>query len=153
MNNTDCFVLFVLDEQHYALHLSAVTRIVHAVEITRLPKAPDIVCGVVNVQGQIIPVVDIRRRFRLPQREIRLSDHLIIASTSRRPVALLVDAVEGVTEYPEQETISPEEISPGMEYVKGVIKLRGDLILIHDLDKFLSLDEEKKLEDALKKKG
>jgi purine-binding chemotaxis protein CheW len=152
MNTSNQFVVFTLDEQRYALYLSAVTRVVCTVEITSLPKAPEIVQGVVNVQGQVIPVVNIRKRFRLPEREMELGDQLIIASTARRSVALVVDAVEGVIEHSRQEMIPPEKILPGTEYIEGVIKLENGLVLIHDLDKFLSLEEDKELDTALKKK-
>ncbi len=66
MEQLNQYVVFTLDEQRYVLHLSAVKRIIRVVEITPLPKAPDIVLDVVNVEGQIIPVVNIRKRFRLP---------------------------------------------------------------------------------------
>jgi purine-binding chemotaxis protein CheW len=153
MNSFNHLVLFTLDEQRYALYLPTVTRVVRTVEITRLPKAPEIIRGVVNVQGQVIPVVDIRERFRLPEREAELSDQLIIANTARRSVALVVEAVEGVIEHSGKEMIPPEKILPGTEYIKGVIKLEDGLVLIHDLDKFLSLEEDKELDAALKKKG
>ena len=152
MVRSDQYVVFTLDEQRYALHLHAVTRVVRTVEITPLPKAPEIVRGVVNVQGQVIPVVDIRKRFRLPERETELSDQLIIASTARRSVALVVDAVAGVIEHSSQEMIPPEKILPGTEYIEGVIRLEDGLVLIHDLDKFLSLEEDQELDAALKKK-
>ena len=152
MNTSNEFVVFTLDDQRYALYLHAVTRVVRTVEITPLPKAPEIVRGVVNVQGQVIPVVDIRKRFRLPERETELSDQLIIASTASRSVALVVNAVEGVIELSNQKLTPPEEILPGTEYIEGVIKLEDGLVLIHDLDKFLSLEEDKELDTALKKK-
>ncbi|MBF8302857.1 MAG: cheW40H-4 [Candidatus Dadabacteria bacterium] len=63
MDKLNQLVVLTLDEQRYALHLSAVERIVRVVEVTPLPKAPEIVLGVVNVQGQIIPVINIRKRF------------------------------------------------------------------------------------------
>ena len=72
-------VVFNMDEQRYALQLATVERVVRMVEVTLLPQAPKIVLGVINAQGRIIPVVDIRRRFRLPARDIHLSDHLLIA--------------------------------------------------------------------------
>ena len=143
-------VAFALDESRYALHLFRVKRIVRVVAITPLPKAPEIVHGVINVQGQVIPVFNTRKRFRLPEREIDLSDQMIIATTSSRTVALVVDAVSGVVDHSEGEVIEPEDILPRMEYVEGVVKLEDGLVLIHDLDKFLSLDEEKELTDALK---
>jgi purine-binding chemotaxis protein CheW len=140
---------FNLDEQRYALHLTAVERVVRMVEITPLPKAPQIVLGVINIQGLIIPVVDIRRRFRIPARDIRLSDHLLIARTARRTVALALDAVTGIVERSAQAVITAEEILPGLEYVEGVMKLDDGLILIHDLDTLLSLEEEQTLDAAL----
>lgn len=148
-NRVHQFVVFALEEQRYALDLFSVRRVVQAVDITRLPKAPDIVLGVINVAGKILPVVNIRRRFALREREIRLSDQIIIANAARRPVALLVDSVAGLMERPKKEIFHPTQILPSMEYVAGVIKLEDGLVLIHDLDKFLSLDEENQLKEAL----
>jgi purine-binding chemotaxis protein CheW len=141
-------VVFSLDEPRYALDLSAVERVVHAVEITPLPKAPEIVLGVINVQGEVVPVVDVRNRFRLPEREINIDDRFIIARTSRRLVALLVDDVTGVQRIGNREIVSAEQALPFAEYIKGVAKVEGDIVLIHDLDRFLSLDEEEKLDEA-----
>ena len=152
MGKLNQLVVFFLDEQRYALYLPAVERVVSAVEVTHLPKAPDIVLGVINFQGKVIPVVNIRKRFGLPERQIELSDQFIIANTSKRTVTLVADTVSGVIEPAEGKLINSENITPGMEYVDGVIKLDDGLILIHDLDRFLSLEEEKKLDNALKKK-
>ena len=149
MNQLIRLVNFNLDDQKYALFLSAVIRIIRVVEITSLPKAPEIVLGVINMHGLIIPVFDIRKRFRLPQREMQLDDQLIIASTSKRTVALLVDSVNDVIEIPEEKIIAGEKILPGLEYVEGVVKTEDGMILIHDLEQFLSLQEEKALHEAL----
>ena len=142
-------VVFALDEPRYALLLSAVERVVRAVEITPLPKAPEIVLGIINVQGRIIPVIDVRQRFRLPTREMKLDDRFIIARTSRRQVALVVDSVTGFRELTEREIVNTEQALPFADYVKGVAKLEDNLVLIHDLDQFLSLDEEKAIDAAL----
>ncbi len=119
------------------------------VAITPLPKAPDIVLGVVNFQGQVIPLINMRQRFNLPKKEIALSDQLVVAHTSRRPVALVADAVHDVIASSALNLIDTEQVLPGVEYVEGVIKLEDGLILIHDLDKFLSLEEESSLSLAL----
>lgn len=150
MNNTIQIVVFTLDEQRYALYLSAVERVVRIVEITPLPESTDIVLGIINLQGRIIPVVNIRKRFNLPEREIEVSNQMIMAHTSKRVLALLVDAVEGIVERPGQEVILAEKILPKIEYIEGVVKLEDGLILIHDIERFLSLEEERKLEDAMK---
>ena len=147
----DHIVVFALDEPRYALYLSAVERIVRAVEITPLPRAPEIVLGVINAQGRILPVLDIRKRFRLPAREMKLDDRFIIARTSRRQVALVVDSVVGVHELTEREMVSAKQALPFAQYLKGVAKVEDNLVLIHDLDQFLSLDEERVLDTALAK--
>lgn len=143
------FVIFSVDEHRYALPLSTVERTVRAVEVTTLPKAPDIVLGIINVQGRIIPVINICKRFRLHPREMNLSDQLVIAHTSKYKISLLVEAVHGVAEYPEQEVVAVEEIIPGIEYVKGVIKLEDGMIQILDIDTILSFEDVKSLEDGM----
>jgi purine-binding chemotaxis protein CheW len=147
------FVCFTLAASRYALPLTAVERVVPVVELTPLPRAPEIVLGIVNLAGRIIPVVNIRKRLGHPDREIQLSDHLIVARTSRRPVALLVDRAEGLVERADHEIARAASVLPGLEYVRGVAKLGDGLILIHDLDTFLSLDEERKLGEALARTG
>ncbi len=140
---------FALDGQAYALHLSAVQLVVQAVEISPLPHAPDCVTGIVNFQGQVVPVFNLRRRFGLPERELQLDDHIILARTTHRRVALAVDAVGGVVECAAGEMVPVAAVLPGTEYVAGVLKRPDGLILIHDLDSFLSLNEEHALETAL----
>lgn len=142
-------VVLTLDEQRYALRLDVVETVVHMVEITRLPKAPPIVLGIVNFRGPVLPVLDVRQRFNLPPREIRLSDQLILAHTTRRPVVLLVDTVVEVIERSTNELVPTERILFGVEYIEGVTKLEDGLVLIHDLDRFLSLEEEIVLGRAL----
>lgn len=141
---------FVLAGRNYAVSLAAVERIVHVVEVAPLPKAPEIVLGLINFAGRIIPVVDMRQRFRLPAREVGLYDQVIIARTSKREIAFIADGVAGVIECPEAEITAAEKIVPGLEYLQGVLKLKDGLIFIHDLERFLSLEEEKSLDEAMK---
>ena len=142
-------VLFTLDEPRYALPLSAVERVVRAVEITPLPKAPEIVLGAIDAQGRVIPVVDVRKRFRLPAREMNVDDRFIIARTSRRLVALAVDSVIGIRTLADGEVVSAEQALPFAEYLRGVAKMEDGIVLIYDLEQFLSLDEERVLDAAL----
>jgi purine-binding chemotaxis protein CheW len=141
-------VVFALDGQ-YALHLGNVERVVRAAEVTPLPRSPNIVLGVINAQGTILPVVNVRRRFRLMEREMEPTDRLIIAKTSLRRVALLVDSVTGVIERTMADVVPAAAIVPQTQYVEGVTKLNENILLVHDLDSFLSLDEERALDDAL----
>lgn len=149
MNEHRPLLLFVLEAERYALALAAVQSVVHAVEITPLPQAPASVAGLINVRGQIVPVYNMRHRFHLPERDLQLDDHIILANTPRRRVALVVDAVTGVIVCDGNDPVPVEAVLPGTDYVAGVVKRPDGLILIHDLDTFLSPDEEQALEAAL----
>src|SRR5687768_5148595 len=130
-------VIFTLDGQPYALELATVHRVVRAIEVTSLPNAPAVILGVVNVQGELLAVVDLRRRFRLPAREISLTDQFIIANMTRRGatrrIVLVVDAVTGISVVTKEQILEGGEIVSGLEHVQGVAKIANDLIFIHDL--------------------
>ena len=141
MGDLSQLLVFTLDDHRYALRLAVVIRTVRVVEFTPTPKTSEIVFGVVNVQGQIVPVVNSRKRCGLLEREVQLSDHLIIACSKRQTVALVVDEVQGVVEW-DSEVIGSEEVFPSLDYVEGVAKLADGIVLILDLDKFVSVAEE-----------
>ena len=143
-------LVFAIDGLQFALRVRAVDRVVRAVYVTPLPGAPDVVIGVINVQGRIIPVADVRKRLGLPQREIRLTDHFIIARTSYRTLALVVDEVAGMLEVSDQTVVPSREILRDFDGVEGAVRLSNELILIHDLSQFLSIEEERALENALR---
>lgn len=150
MGLSNQLVAFTLDEQRFALRLASVEQAVRMIEITPLPRAPAVVLGVVNIRGRIIPVFDPRKRFRLPEREIEVSDQLLIACSSRRAVALAVDDVKGLVSCEDERLVAAAAILPQLDYVTGVVKLDDGMILIHDLDLFLSLDEEESLDECIK---
>ncbi len=144
-------VVFVLDEPLYALPLASVERVIRSVEITPLPKAPEIVYGVIDKHGQIIPVINLRKRFGLPERELTVHDRMIIAHSTKRTLALVVDSISDIRALDEKKFVSAKEELPFADYLQGVGKLENGLALIFDLDLFLSLEEEKLLDSALAK--
>ena len=137
MNQLDKFVLFTLDNQQIALHLSDVEKIARVAEI----------------QGRIVPVVNLRKRFQLETRDMSLDDHFIIARTSKRSMALWVDYVRDIIEIPKEDIVGHDSILPNVEYFEGVVKINENIILIQDLEKFISLDEEQKLNMAMSRIG
>jgi purine-binding chemotaxis protein CheW len=143
-------VIFTLDGLSYALPLQSVLRVIHAVEITFLPDAPEIISGVINVQGRIIPVIDIRKRFGLAEREIEPEDRMIIADTGKRQVVLIADTVPGFIELSARQIDLTSDFLQFGGNLKGIAKMEDGLILIYDLEKFLSPDEEYTLEQAIK---
>jgi purine-binding chemotaxis protein CheW len=142
-------VVFILGEQQYALPLATVQRVVRMVEVTALPKAPEIVLGVIDLRGKIIPVMSMRKRFGLPEPETSLSDQLIVADTATRTVALVVNSVTGVIERTAEEVTNTERIVPGAQYVAGMISLGDGVLFIHNLECFLAKKEEHELEDLM----
>lgn len=142
-------VIWLLDEQRYALPLTQVQGVLLAIEVTPLPDAPKLVMGIVNVQGRIMPVVDLRKRFSLPARDTMLGDHLMLVQTTRRCMGFFVDSVQGVVQHPVEALVRPDDIVPRTGGLSGVLKLPDGLVLIHDLDSLLSLDDESAVDQAL----
>lgn len=142
-------IIFTLDTLLYALPLQNVIRVIHAVEIRELPKAPDFIPGIINVKGEIIPVVDMRKRFGMEVREIIPDDNFILADTGKRHVALWIDEVTGVKEIVPGKYSDTKEVLSYVEFIKGVAKIEEDIILIYDLEQCLNLKEEMELEKAL----
>lgn len=149
MSEDSRLVVFRLDQRRYALPLTAVERVVRAVDVTPLPRAPAIVLGAINVQGRVLPVLNVRRRFLMPDREVSPADWFLLAHTARHTVALVVDESEGVIERPSAEIVTSTQIVPGVEDFPGVVRLDDGLVLIHDLERFLSLDEARALDKAM----
>jgi purine-binding chemotaxis protein CheW len=100
------------------------------------------VIGVINVAGVVLPVMNVRRKFGLPEREITPADHFLIANTARGRIVLVIDTTHGVVEQP--ATFTPDHIT-------GALALPDGLVLIHDLDRFLSPQEATELDEALRR--
>ena len=147
--SSSSLIVFRIGDQDFAVGVAAIERVLRAVEIAPLPDAPRGVRGVINLQGRIVPVFDLGTRFGQPTREVRASDHLLIAHTHWRTVALLVDAVVGVVPRCEAQITSAAEILPDLACVSGVMKLAGGLVLVHDVERFLSIEDHAALQLAL----
>ena len=148
----DQFVIFTLDEQSFALPLRAVVKVIQAVEVRYLPKAPEIITGIINIKGQILPVADIRKRFGLAVHEIDPDDQIIIADTGKRKIAIAVESVNSVRNLTPDQLNAGKDKLPFADHLSGVAKVDDGLVLIYDLNNFLSLDEQRILDDAMNDK-
>jgi purine-binding chemotaxis protein CheW len=140
------WVVFCLDADRYALPLTSVERVVRAAHVTPLPQAPSAVLGLLDVQGNILPVFNVRRRFGLPERSIDPADQFVIARTRSRTVVLVVDSAQGVIE---RDAVDAATIAPDAAHIRGVIALEDGLVLIHDLDQFISQEQASALDEAI----
>ncbi|MFA6033312.1 MAG: chemotaxis protein CheW [Myxococcota bacterium] len=131
------FVVFSIDGQRIAIHFALVDRVVLAAEITRLPESPPLVLGVVKVGHEVIPAINLRKIFGLPEREIEPSDQFILAHANDLKVALVVDSVEGIVEVGQSEMVTAESIFPGITGIEGVIDGGATIILVEDLEALL----------------
>jgi purine-binding chemotaxis protein CheW len=148
-NNRSNLLQFKVEGLNYAISLDVVDRVTRMVEYAPLPEAPAIVYGVIRWQGQVVALLNLRKRFRLNERPPAWTDSVIIAHTKSRLVSLAVDSVVGVVNYRIYDAKSPEIILPGIKYVTGVLQAGDELILIHDLDQFLALEEERRLDELV----
>jgi purine-binding chemotaxis protein CheW len=145
-----CEVLvFEVAGQRYGLPTVDVRELVRAVTITPLPNAPAVIEGVVNVRGRILPVLDVRARFRLPAKPLDPSDLFIVASAGARGVILHVDGATHLALLDEASVQPSETLGSSATFVAGVAKLEDGLVLIHDLATFLSAAEAASLDEAL----
>ena len=142
-------VEFALDERRFALPLGSVRRIVRAVEVTALPGAPPIVLGAIDVAGTVIAVLDTRQRLGMPARPVDATQHFIIADTARRTVALVIDEPRGVIEPDATRLAEPAQIASGLESLMGIAALEDGLVLIQDLEAFLSNDDARALDESI----
>jgi purine-binding chemotaxis protein CheW len=143
-------LVFEIGDLRCALPASDVREILRAVAMAPLPMAPSIIEGTVNVRGTLVPVVDIRTRFRLPPKAESHTDHLILASAGPRLVALRADRAVDLLHLDTRDIAEPEPFGPpGAEYISGVGMLAEGLLLIHDLRTFLHDAEAATLDGAL----
>lgn len=151
--STHQLLTFEVGVSRFALPAGLVREVVRAVAIAALPKAPPIVEGVINFRGTLVPVLDVRQRFSIAPAPLAPEQHLIIAQAGTRLVALRVDRALDLVVVDEDAVESAARVAPGTEYVAGIAKLPDGLLVIHDLDRFLSLDEDNRIGVALAGSG
>jgi len=134
-------VTFQLGKEEYGIEISSVQEIIRATDITPVPGAPSHVRGVINLRGKIIPVVDLRTRFALPQTETSDAQRIVVVELREKRIGMLVDSVSQVIKIPSGVVEEMPEEATGVDenFIKGVGKLEGRLVIILDLNRSLLL--------------
>ena len=135
-------VVFAVAGARFGLELAVVERVIRAVAVRAVAELPEVVAGVLDFHGTLIPVFELRRRLGLPARALGPDDQFLLARTARGTVALVVNAVEGLSEFAEDTVLRGAEIAGGPGgLVAGVVTHAAGIVVIHDLEKFLSAAE------------
>lgn len=153
MSASDHYLAFTLDQHRFALALAEVERVVPALELTPLPGAPHLAAGIFNLQGKIVTAISLRRRFGLPDRELAISDHFIVTRALGRTIALMVDDTQGIVSSTPGEIVPAAAFLPEQPYVCGVMRRPDGIVLIQDLGRLLTTDEDQHLERVLREAG
>jgi purine-binding chemotaxis protein CheW len=141
-------VTFKIGEEEFGVDILRVQEIIRTMEITRVPNSPDFVEGVINLRGKVIPIIDLRRRFGLEMREHDKHTRIIVIEINGMIVGFVVDAVHEVLRIPEDTVEPPPPAVMGgidSEYISGVGKLNDRLLILLELNRLLSREEQVEL--------
>lgn len=146
-------VSFVVENEEFGVDILKVQEIIRTVEITRVPKSPAFVEGVINLRGKIVPVIDLRRRFGIEKKAHDNETRIIVVELPEKVVGFLVDKVKEVIRV-EKSVIEPTELTTNVNanYITGVAKLQDRLLILLDLDKVLSNEEQEHLAEVAAEK-
>lgn len=134
------FLTFLLGKEVYAIEIRLVTEIMCLQPITEMPEMPEYVKGIVNIRGKIIPVMDVRLRFQMPDAEYNRKTCIIIIEAKNSSVGLIVDNVSEVLSIAENKIVSPPDFGgcSGNRFVKAIGVSEEDVKLILDCEKLLT---------------
>lgn len=143
-------VIFELANEVYGVDISRVQEIIRMTTITRLPRAPEFVEGVINLRGKVIPVVDLKKRFGLEQGDRTKASRIVVVDVGDHTIGMVVDAVSEVLRVPTEAVEPPSPVVTTIEsdYIRGIAKLESRLIILLDLDKVLSWEDKRKLREV-----
>jgi len=136
-------IVFRLGSEAYGVDIGQVQGIERIQRITTVPHAPNFVEGVINLRGQVTPVIALRSRFGLEPAEATKETRIVVVRMEEMWVGLVVDAVNGVQRIASDQVEPPSELvtSVESEYLRGIAKVADDLLILLDLQKVLTLKE------------
>ncbi|HRY29371.1 MAG TPA: chemotaxis protein CheW [Elusimicrobiota bacterium] len=145
-------VSFKLGKGEFGIDILMVQEINRMLDITRVPKSPDFIDGVINLRGRVIPILNLRKRFGLPEKEHDKSTRIVVVNVNNKILGMIVDAVSEVLRLPSSTVEPPPPMVSGIEseYIKGVGKIDEKLLILLDLNKLLTSKEQQMLEHVAK---
>lgn len=147
-------VVFKIGNEEYGVDIAEVQEINRMIEITKIPRAPEFVEGVINLRGKVIPVIDLRKRFGMDKKEYDKNSRIIVVEIDEKLVGMIVDAVTEVLRITSDNIEPPPPIIAGIgsEYLKGVGKLDDRMLILLDLSKVFTEAEKEHLLEIQERK-
>ena len=146
----DRFLTFHLGKESYGIEIRHVTEIIVLQEITKVPDLPEFIIGVVNLRGNVISVMDMRKRFRLEQKEYDDRTCIVVVNIKDIAIGLLVDTVNEVLNIPEEQVDPPPKTHSGIKssYIMGMGKVENQVKILLDIEKILQEGELEQIEQV-----
>jgi len=143
-------VSFKIGEEEFGVDILHVREINRMVDITRVPKSPEYVEGVINLRGKVIPIVSLRKRMGMPEKEQDKDTRIVVVELEDQLIGFVVDAVSEVLRISKRITEPPPKTATGMdvEYITGIAKMEDRLLILLNLDRLLSIGERSVLRKA-----
>lgn len=143
-------VSFMIGAEEYAIDIFYVKEIIRLSHITKVPNAPEFIEGVINLRGRIIPVIDLRKKMGHPKKDLDKDSRIIVIEDEGSFVGFLVDVVKQVLRISKDIVETPPEIisSVNTDYISAVAKLENRLIILIDLQKILSKEDQNQLKEV-----
>lgn len=140
------FLTFELGGESYGIEIKYVTEIIGLQPVTEVPELPEYIRGIINLRGTIIPVMDVRLRFKKPFREYNDRTCVIVVDIGEIAIGLIVDSVSEVLSLPEEEIVPPPEVNKiSNKYIKGIGKVDNGVKLLLDCHKLLNEEDVEEL--------
>jgi purine-binding chemotaxis protein CheW len=143
VHGTMQLVSFTLAKELYGIEITKVREIILITDITRIPETPDFLKGLINLRSMVIPVIDLRVRFGLPEGEVTDESRIMVIQACGKTIGIMVDAVSEVLRV-KQDQISPPPPTVaglGRDYLSGLVKLDEKLLILLDIDKIFNEEE------------
>ncbi len=150
MSESTQVVSFKLGPEEYGVDIAQVQEINRMVAVTHVPRAPVFMEGVINLRGQLIPIIDLRTRFGMPRAEHTKNTRIVVTEIGTKRVGMVVDSVSEVLRLPVDAIEPAPDMISGVdtEYIRGVGKIDDRLIILLDLAKIVTGSEKRELETA-----
>ncbi len=142
------FLTFVLGNEEYGIEILKVREIIGIMEITPVPQPPDYMKGVINLRGKVIPIIDLRLKFSMPEVEHTKETCIIVAEVGTAQVGVIVDSVSEVTDIKGEDIEEAPSFGQGIDtkFIMGLGKTKKKIIILLDIEKVLTTEELKMAE-------